>query len=492
MSKTVKHLIIQALLLAIWVLLLVSTNSTAPALSQTQQGCPEPPFLNTPPTNSWPSQGWPLVKWIEVRIDVTWNSPELQAIEVGVSKWNASANCSNVKFADFSPIIIEDYEEAPPDNTVYWQRTDPNNQGFLGAVRNHHYADLRVRASRVQISPTVSNQSVPDYFVYLGSHETGHTFNLGHPSSFGTSIMGGHSNSDSAFNNHGPFECDFFKVNQQYPCGAPTPTPIPEPTINPEPSPVPNNPDDCQNSGWFWNFANSTCNEFPEDAACAHNCVPYMPIESGGCNDATDYCAFPYGCPLGTVDGGQGCCCYPTPVLIDVAGDGLELTNGSSGVTFDMGGDGRREPISWTTANTDDAWLVLDRNGNAVIDNGQELFGNFTPQPDPPVGNGRNGFLALAQYDKIAHGGNNDGVINSADAIFSSLRLWQDANHNGISEASELRTLTEFGIKTIELNFKLSKKTDHHGNQFRYRAKVKDVQGNVARWAWDVFLVTQP
>lgn len=162
-------------------------------------------------------------------------------------------------------------------------------------------------------------------------------------------------------------------------------------------------------------------------------------------------------------------------------------------MNFDLGGDGHREPISWTTASSDDAWLVLDRNGNGLIDSGQELFGNFTRQPDPPVGQGRNGFLALAEYDSAANGGNIDGVITSADVVFSSLRLWQDANHNGISEASELKTLSELRLMTIELNYKLSKQTDVHGNQFRYRARVKDERGSqMGRWAWDVFLVTAP
>ena len=188
----------------------------------------------------------------------------------------------------------------------------------------------------------------------------------------------------------------------------------------------------------------------------------------------------------------ETCSCtggFMSPVVIDVDRSGFSMTDAAGGVVFNFLNDGVPLAISWTAPASTNAFLVLDRNGNGTIDNGEELFGDVTPQPsssDP------NGFLALAVYDTLAGGGNGNGRIDSGDAIFPQLRLWQDLNHNAISEPDELRTAGALGISGIDLDYKESKKTDAHGNNFRYRARVFDVNGTHAgRWAWDVFLKFQ-
>ncbi|MBA3966434.1 MAG: hypothetical protein H0X47_11775, partial [Nitrospirales bacterium] len=124
------------------------------------------------------------------------------------------------------------------------------------------------------------------------------------------------------------------------------------------------------------------------------------------------------------------------PLVLDLDGDGLELTARTNlSPVFDVDGDGFAEQTGWV--RPDDGLLVYDLNGNGQIDDIGELFGSPTTS----------GFTELATHDANA-----DGVIDANDAIFSSLRVWQDLDQDAEVDAGELSTLSDLGIASLLLN----------------------------------------
>jgi hypothetical protein len=175
-----------------------------------------------------------------------------------------------------------------------------------------------------------------------------------------------------------------------------------------------------------------------------------------------------------------------SPIILSMSDQRIELTDLAGGVRFDLNRDGSPEQISWTASTTvDDAFLVLDRNGNNVIDDGGELFGDASPQPPGGV---PNGFRALAVFDEVQHGGNGDGYISAADSVFALLRLWYDWNHDGVSQGSEMRTLESEGVERISLDYLETSRRDKYGNEFKFQGKAIHVNGRHLP-IWDVYFL---
>ena len=141
------------------------------------------------------------------------------------------------------------------------------------------------------------------------------------------------------------------------------------------------------------------------------------------------------------------------PIILDMDGDGIEI-DVDGNVAFDLDADGFLENTAWV--NPDDAFLVIDLNadgsrgaGDGQINMTQELaFTEWLPT------GGVTDLQALSMFDTLAElGGNGDGVLSAEDTVWNELRVWQDANSNGVADDGELRTLAALGFTQINLTY---------------------------------------
>lgn len=181
------------------------------------------------------------------------------------------------------------------------------------------------------------------------------------------------------------------------------------------------------------------------------------------------------------VDQSLPCSC--SPILIDTTGHGFVLTDPAKGeyVSFDLEGNGALEKLSWPKVGSGNGWLVLDRDGDGVIKDGTELFGNFSPHADgatpehPDVkSDSPNGFLALQWYDHPPQGGDGNLIIDKKDQIWPKLRVWidehcyKDPDHQCQSRPQELHTLESLGNRSISAFYTGKIHLDAVGNTFKY------------------------
>ena len=144
------------------------------------------------------------------------------------------------------------------------------------------------------------------------------------------------------------------------------------------------------------------------------------------------------------------------PLIFDLDGDGIKTTSlDQSRAYFDLDNNGFAERTAWVDAS--DGLLVLDRNNDDQITSGQELFGDQTL-----LANGAraaSGFEALKEFDS-----NRDGRIDAKDEVYSKLKIWRDLNGDGISQAEELKGLSDYNIASISLSSTSSNASDAMNN----------------------------
>jgi hypothetical protein len=136
-----------------------------------------------------------------------------------------------------------------------------------------------------------------------------------------------------------------------------------------------------------------------------------------------------------------------TPLMLDLNGDGVQTTNLQNGTAFDLDADGDLDKTAW--ADKRDGLLVMDLNGDDKIGDGRELFGSATVLKTGETAT--DGFKALGDLDD-----NQDGLIDANDPAFAKLKVWVDANGNGVTDEGELKSLQELGIVSLKLNAQAS------------------------------------
>ena len=154
------------------------------------------------------------------------------------------------------------------------------------------------------------------------------------------------------------------------------------------------------------------------------------------------------------------------PLVLDLDGDGVELTTAADGVLFDLDADGALDRAAFATG--DDAFLARDRDGDGRITSGAELFGDLT--------GARDGFADLARMDA-----NGDGQVDAADPGFDALRLVSTAG---------TRTLADAGVTAISVEGQAIHRERADGNAEVAQSTFTRRDGSTGRVA-DVLLAYQ-
>jgi predicted secreted protein len=168
-----------------------------------------------------------------------------------------------------------------------------------------------------------------------------------------------------------------------------------------------------------------------------------------------------------------------SPLVLDLNGDGISTQSVSKGVAFDVFGTGQQVNTGWVTGG--DGLLVMDRNHDGFVNGGGELFGVGTRLASGDRAS--DGYAALSELDSNA-----DGTLSAGDADFDELMVWVDSDSDGVSQGSELKSLTDLGISSLNLQAQSSTDIDN-GNLIGLVSSYTTTNGDQRAMA-DVWFAT--
>jgi subtilisin-like proprotein convertase family protein/Ca2+-binding RTX toxin-like protein len=139
---------------------------------------------------------------------------------------------------------------------------------------------------------------------------------------------------------------------------------------------------------------------------------------------------------------------YVDPLLLDLTGNGVQMTPISDGVLFDVDNSGTLKRTGWAAAGTG---MLVMATADGLVTNISQMISEYyggTPGTGAQAGERpyRDAFAALASQD-----GNADALISAADPAWSQLRVWVDASRDGSVQAGELKSLDELNITELRL-----------------------------------------
>lgn len=155
--------------------------------------------------------------------------------------------------------------------------------------------------------------------------------------------------------------------------------------------------------------------------------------------------------------------CFYSPILVPLSNKkNIKLTSVEAGVQFDMDGDGIKEQVAWVDRDSRFGFLFIDRNENGIVDNGRELFGNFT------VPGSHNGFDALQRLNQLLGQTELVPFIEEGQPLYPHLKIWDDANNDGVSTPEEVQPASNI-LSQIGLGYQPTSIEDRHGNKFAFK-----------------------